>query len=262
MNREKFFIIHYSLTYRGAFEMIVSYLKDLYAAKDLLFAWTGRNIRGRYQQSALGWLWAIIQPAASVVIFTLIFTRIVPIDTGDTPYIIFSYVAVVPWTFLSTSLTDMAASLVANMKLIKKIYFPREAIPIAAMLARLMVFGVAAMLIIILMIIYKMPLYLPGLLFLPLILAIQITLILGLGMALAALNIFYRDVQSVLTLAIQIWFYASPIIYPVTMIPENLRTLYFLNPMAGILEAYRDVLIHARMPEKEIKASHAIKQSS
>ncbi len=228
--------------------MIVSYLKDLYAAKDLLFAWTGRNIRGRYQQSALGWLWAIIQPAAAVIIFTLIFTRIVPIDTGDTPYIIFSYVAVVPWTFLSTSLTDMSASLVANMNLIKKIYFPREAIPIAAMLARLMDFGVAAALIIILMIIYKMPLYLPGLLFLPLILAIQMTLLLGLGMGLSALNIFYRDVQSVLTLVIQIWFYASPIIYPVTMIPEKFRTLYFLNPMAGILESYRDVLIHARMP--------------
>ncbi len=228
--------------------MIASYLKDLYAAKDLLFAWTGRNIRARYQQSALGWLWAIIQPAASVVIFTLIFTRIVPIDTGDTPYIIFSYVAVVPWTFLSTSLNDMAASLVANMNLIKKIYFPREAIPIAAMLARLMDFGVAAVLVIILMLIYKMPLYLPGLLFLPLILAIQITLILGLGMALSALNVFYRDVQSVLTLVIQIWFYASPIIYPVTMIPENLRTLYFFNPMAGILEAYRDVLIHAKLP--------------
>ena len=238
--------------------MIVSYLKDLYAAKDLLFAWTGRNIRGRYQQSALGWLWAIIQPAAAVIIFTLIFTRIVPIDTGDTPYIIFSYVAVVPWTFLSTSLTDMSASLVANMNLIKKIYFPREAIPIAAMLARLMDFGVAAALIIILMIIYEMPLYLPGLLFLPLILAIQMTLLLGLGMGLSALNVFYRDVQSVLTLVIQIWFYASPIIYPVTMIPEKFRTLYFLNPMAGILESYRDVLIHARMPGIYLLPSAAV----
>jgi len=228
--------------------MIASYLKDLYLAKDLLFAWTGRNLRGRYQQSTLGWLWAIIQPVSAAIIFTLIFTLVVPIDTGDTPYIIFSYVAVVPWTFLSTSLTDMTASLVANMNLIKKIHFPREAVPIAAMLARLMDFGVAAILIVILMFIYKMPLHLPTLLFLPLILAIQITLILGLGMGLAALNIFYRDVQSVLTLTIQIWFYASPIIYPVTMVPENLRTLYFLNPMAGILESYRDVLIHARMP--------------
>ena len=228
--------------------MIVSYLKDLYLAKDLLFAWTGRNIRGRYQQSALGWLWAIIQPVAVVIMFTLIFTRIVPIDTGDTPYIIFSYVAIVPWTLLSTSLADMSGSLVANMNLIKKIYFPREAIPMAAMLARLMDAGIAAILIIVLMIIYEMPLYIPGLLFLPVILAIQLILILGLGLALSALNIFYRDVQSLLTLGIQIWFYASPIIYPVTLVPENLRTLYFLNPMAGILESYRDVLIRAKMP--------------
>lgn len=228
--------------------MIAFNFKALFLSKDLLFAWTGRNIRGRYQQSALGWLWAIIQPVVSVIILTLIFTRIVPIDTGDTPYIIFSYVAIVPWTFLSSSLGDMTASLVTNMSLIKKIYFPREAIPIAAMLARLMDFGVAAVLIVILMIIFKMPVYLPALLFLPLILAVQIILILGLGMALATLNIFYRDVQSVLTLVIQIWFYASPIIYPITMVPKSLRTLYFLNPMAGILESYRDVVIRARIP--------------
>ena len=121
---------------------MVSHFQQLALSKDMIVAWTGRNIRARYQQSLLGWLWAIVQPVAAAVIFSVIFTFIVPVDTGDVPYVIFSYVAVVPWTFLSSSLTDMTASLVVNMNLLKKIYFPREAIPIAAMLARFVDFCV------------------------------------------------------------------------------------------------------------------------
>jgi lipopolysaccharide transport system permease protein len=227
---------------------MVTYARSLFQARDLLWAWTGRTIRGRYQQSALGWLWAIIQPAAQVAIFSLIFTLIVPVDTGDIPYPVFSYIAVVPWTLLATSLTDMTVSLVANMNLVNKIYFPRETIPIAAMLARLMDFGVAIGLLFILMLIYQVPLFPGGLLYLPAILAIQLVLVMGLGLAGAALNIFYRDVQSLLTLGIQLWFYASPIIYPITLVPERLRSFYFLNPMAGVLEGYRDVLLRGQSP--------------
>lgn len=224
-------------------------LTRLYNARDLLFSWTSRTIRGRYQQSVLGGLWAIIQPAASVAIFSIIFTKFVPVDTGGIPYPVFSYVAVVPWTFFSSSLVDMSNSLVQNMTLVTKIYFPREALPIAAMLARLLDFGISAGLLIILMVIFRVPLYLPGLLMLPVIILIQIALITGLGLIAAALNIFYRDVQPLLTLIVQLWFYASPIIYPVTMVPERYRTLYFLNPMAGIIEAYRAVLLHQQMPD-------------
>jgi lipopolysaccharide transport system permease protein len=222
--------------------------KSLYQAKDLLWSWTGRNIRARYQQSALGWLWAIFQPAAQVVIFSIIFTLVVPVDTGDIPYPIFSYVAIVPWTLLASSLTEMSQTIVVNMELVTKIYFPREVLPIAAMSARLMDFGVAAGLLVIMMLFYQVPVFLPGLLFLPLILAIQLVLMLGLGFAGAAANVFFRDVQSLLVLGIQLWFYASPIIYPVSMVPEYLRPLYFLNPMAGVLEAYRDVLLNGQLP--------------
>lgn len=221
---------------------------SLYQARDLLWSWTARNIRARYQQSALGWLWAIFQPAAQVLIFTTIFTLVVPVDTGNIPYPIFSYVAIVPWALLASSLTDMSQTIVTNMGLVTKIYFPREILPIAAMLARLMDFGVAAGLLVILMLFYQVPLFLPGLLFLPLILAIQLMLILGLGLASAAANVFFRDVQSLLGLVIQLWFYASPIIYPVSMVPEQLRPFYFLNPMAGVLEAYRDVLVNGQLP--------------
>ena len=227
---------------------MVSHVQQFYSSRDLLWAWTGRNVRGRYQQSALGWLWAVIQPAATVAIFSIVFTWFVPVDTGDTPYIIFSYVAVVPWTLLASSLTDMTGSLVQNMSLVTKIYFPREALPVAAMLARLMDFGIAAALLIVLIIFFQMPIYLPAWLFLPLVLTIQLALILGAGLILSAANIFFRDVQSFIVLGLQLWFYASPIIYPVSLVPEWLQPLYFLNPMAGILEAYRDILLHGNAP--------------
>jgi lipopolysaccharide transport system permease protein len=237
---------------------MLNQMKSLAQARDLTQAWTSRNIRARYQQSLLGMLWAVIQPAAQVAIFTLVFTMFVRVDTGKTPYVVFSYVALVPWTFLASSLADMSNALVSNMSLVTKIYFPREVLPISAMLARLMDFGLAAGLLIVLIVYFQVPVYPLGWLFLPVILAIQLALVLGLGLALAAANVFYRDVQSLLTLGIQLWFYASPIIYPVTMVPERLRTFYFLNPMAGILEAYRDVLVNGQVPQSSLIVSGVV----
>ena len=221
--------------------------QQLLKTRDLVWAWTIRTLRGRYQQSALGWLWAIVQPVATVAIFAVVFTRIVPVDTAGVPYIIFSYAAVVPWTLLSSSITDMAMSLVQNMNLVGKIYFPREALPIAALLARIADFGISFVLLIILVVLLRIPLSPVGLLYLPLILLIQLALILGLGLGAAALNVFYRDVDPLLKLVTQIWFYASPILYPVSFVPEKWQWLYFLNPMSGIIAAYRDVLIYDRL---------------
>ena len=234
------------------------YSKALYQARDLLWSWTNRNIRARYQQSALGWLWAIFQPAAQVFIFTVIFTRFVPVDTGDIAYPVFSYIAIVPWTLLSASVTDMSQSLVANMNLVTKIYFPREVLPIAALIARLMDFGVAVGLLILLMFFYKSSIFPSTLLYLPVIFATQLLLVLGLGLASGAANVFFRDVQSLLTLGFQIWFYASPIIYPVSMVPQYLQKWYFLNPMAGILEGYRDVLLNGHVPGSYLLVSFLI----
>lgn len=227
---------------------MITQVRQLLKANDLVWAWTLRTLRGRYQQSALGWLWAIVQPVATVAIFAVVFTRIVPVDTGGVPYILFSYAAVVPWTLLATSITDMAMSLVQNMNLVGKIYFPREALPVAALLARLADFGISFVLLVILVIVYRIPVLPLGLLYLPLILLIQLALILGLGIGAAALNVFYRDVDPLLKLVTQIWFYASPILYPVSFVPEKWQWLYFLNPMSGILAAYRDVLIYNRLP--------------
>lgn len=232
--------------------------KQLYQAKDLLRAWTERNVRGRYQQSVVGGLWIIVQPLTTVIIFSIIFTYFVPVDTGDIPYPIFSYVAVVPWLLLSSSLTDMTGSLVGNMNLVTKIYFPREILPISSMLARLLDFFVGMGLLIIMILLFDVPIFPAGWLFLPIILIIQLGLIAGLGLILSAANVFYRDASSVLALGIQLWFYASPIIYPVTMVPENLRPLYNLNPMAGILESYRAVLLYQSFPPPSLIVSAVI----
>lgn len=231
---------------------------QLIQAKDLFWEWTSRIVRARYQQSVLGGLWIIVQPAAMAAIFTVIFTFFVPVNSGKIPYIVFSYTAMVPWLLFANSLGDMANSIVGNMDLITKIYFPREILPLSSLLARLLDFFVAVGLLVALMLYFRMPLFPFGLLYVPFILVIQLALIIGLGLALAALNVFYRDVQPLLTLVIQVWFYASPIIYSVAMVPERLRLLYFLNPMAGVLEAYRDVLLYQHIPGSYLLVSAVI----
>jgi lipopolysaccharide transport system permease protein len=227
---------------------MIASAKQIFQAKDLLRALTDRNIRARYQQSIIGGLWIIVQPLTTAIIFSIIFTYFVPVDTGDIPYPVFSYTAVVPWLFLSSSLTDMTASLVANMNLVTKIYFPREMLPISSMLARLVDFLVGMSLLVIMIFLFDVPVFPAGWLFLPVILLVQIILITGLGFMFSAVNVFYRDAASALTLGIQLWFYASPIIYPVSMVPERLRPIYQLNPMAGILESYRAVFLYQSYP--------------
>ncbi len=228
--------------------MTATTINEFINARDLLWAWTGRILRARYQQSVLGGLWILIQPIATVTIFTVIFTLVIPIDTSPIPYVVFNYAALAPWLLFASTLTDMANSLIENMQLITKVYFPREVLPIAALLTRLIDFFIALGLLVILMIYFQLPFTPSTWLYLPVILAIQLALTLGLGLMLAAANVFYRDVKPLLTLAIQLWFYASPVLYPVARIPAWLRPYYELNPMAGILEAYRSVLLYGQAP--------------
>lgn len=215
---------------------------------DLLVAWTRRSLRARYQQSLLGGAWAVLQPVAQVAILTLVFTRFVPIDTSPVPYAVFSYVAVLPWTFFSTGVTDMVSSLVDNMSLVTKIYFPREIFVFGAVLARLVDFLIASLVLLALMVYFQLPLFSPAWLLLPGVLLVQLTLMAGLGLLGAAIHVFYRDIRYVLLLGLQLWLYLSPVIYPASRIPEDLRDLYYLNPMAGVLTAYREILLHGQLP--------------
>lgn len=229
-------------------------MNTLLTHHELISAWTMRIIRGRYKQSALGILWAVIQPIASAVILSIIFTVFVQVDTGNVPYLVFSYTAMVPWVFFSSTLTDIVDSMVNNAQLVSKIYFPREIFPIAALLARLLDFAIALSILIILLLVNRIP-FGVGWLYLPVVLLIQIILTLGLGLAGASLNVFYRDTRHLLVLGLQLWFYATPIIYPITLVPEWLRPFYFLNPMAGIISAYRAIILNQTMPDSSLLIS-------
>ena len=206
---------------------------------ELVLSWTSRTIRARYQQSLLGWLWAVAQPASQAAIFTVVFQIFIPIDVGETAYPLFAYVALVPWTFTQTALLDMTDSLVQNMTLVTKIYFRREMLPVSAMLARVVDFAVAGSLTVGLLLYWGGSLGATSLWMLPGVLAVHIVLVAGLGLAAAAANVFYRDVRPFLQLALQLLFYASPVVYPLERVPEAYRTLYSLNPVVGILSGYR-----------------------
>lgn len=225
--------------------------------RDLIYAWTSRVLRARYQQSLLGGLWAVFQPAASVVILTVVFSFVVEIDTGNIPYVVFSYSAMVPWILFSASITDMVDSITSNMNLVAKIYFPREVLVLAALLARVVDFFIALSLLVVLMFIYKIPITITWL-FLPLILLVQVSLALGIGLAGAAINVFFRDVKHLVMLGLQLWFYATPIIYPIDLVPSFLQPIIALNPMTGVIVGYRSVLIYGSPPGQELVVSAII----
>ncbi len=228
---------------------MIENLRALFHARELLEAWTGRIIRARYQQSILGGLWAIIQPGAAAIIFSVVFTQAIKVDTSGMPYLLFSYVALVPWTLFAASLSDMVNSQTENMNLVTKIYFPREILPLASLMARLLDFAIALCVFVVLAIFYQHLVISLMWLYLPVILVIQVLFVLGLGLMGAALNVFYRDVRHIVALGLQIWMYVSPVIYPSNLVPANLRVWYFLNPMAGILESYRAVLLYDKSPD-------------
>jgi lipopolysaccharide transport system permease protein len=201
----------------------------------------------RYKQSALGAAWAVIQPLALTAVFTLVFSRLMQIDTGGVPYPVFAYSALVPWTFFATSLAFAIPSLVNNLNLVGKIYFPREILPLANIGAALVDFAMAGLVFAGLMLIYQIPLT-PNVLWVIPLLFIQIILTIGVTLIGAALIVFFRDVRFVVPLLTQIWMYASPVIYPATLVPAQWQTLYFLNPMAGIIAGYRSALVLGETP--------------
>jgi lipopolysaccharide transport system permease protein len=201
----------------------------------------------RYKQSVLGVAWAVIQPLALTIVFTLVFSRLIQVDTGGIPYPIFAYSALLPWTFLATSLTFAIPSLVNNLNLVGKIYFPREILPLASIGAALLDFAMAGLVFVGMMIIYRVPLT-PNVLWIAPLIVIQLILTVGVTLMGAALIVFFRDVRFVIPLLTQIWMYASPVIYPVTLVPPQWQLVYFLNPMAGIIDSYRSILTLGEPP--------------
>lgn len=221
---------------------------ELIGYRDLLFLWSMREIRVRYQQSLLGAGWAILQPLSLTLVFTFVFSIIVPVDTGDIPYPIFSFSAMVPWVFFATSLSSGIPSLVSNMNLVTKIYFPREILPIGTIGAAFVDFCIAFIIFLVMMVIYSRAISLMILWIIPLLL-LEIALIVGVTLAGASVIVFFRDMRFVVPLMIQIWFYATPIIYPIELVPEKLLPIYSLNPMVSIITGFRRVLLEGAPPD-------------
>jgi lipopolysaccharide transport system permease protein len=235
----------------------MKHLLSLYSYRDLLALWTAREVRVRYKQSVLGIAWAVLQPLALTVIFTLVFSRLVRIDTGDVPYPVFAYTALVPWTFFATSISFGVPSLVNNMNLVSKIYFPREVLPLASIGAALLDFAIAFLIFLLMLAVYRLSLAWYALWLIPL-LATQVILTIGVVLIGSAVIVFFRDVRFVVPLVVQVWMYASPVIYPVDLVPEPLQALYFLNPMAGIIDGYRRALLMGEAPRPTALLTAAI----
>src|SRR3989441_2571681 len=219
-------------------------LKDLWVYRELLYFLTWRDIKVRYKQTLLGASWAIVQPLATMLIFTLFFGKLGHIPSDGVPYPIFAYAGLLPWMFFSNAVNSSGNSLVGSSNLITKVYFPRMIIPGAAVAAGLVDFAIAFVILIALMLYYHVPLTL-GLLGLPLLVTLTTLLALGVGMWASALNVKYRDVRYALPFMIQLWMFASPVIYPASLMPQKWRWVLWLNPLTGIIEGFRSSVFGA-----------------
>jgi lipopolysaccharide transport system permease protein len=213
-------------------------LRDLWHYRDLLYILIERDIKVRYKQTILGALWAIIQPLFTMLIFTLFFGRLAGMPSDGIPYPIFAYAGLLPWTFFSNAVTTSGNSLVGNSNLITKVYFPRMVIPIASVGAGLIDFAIAFVLLIILMFYYGIGISV-NILMLPVLVILTCLLAIGIGMWASALNVKYRDIRYALPFLIQLGMFATPIIYPASLVPEKWRWLLSLNPLTGLIEGFR-----------------------
>ena len=217
----------------------------LWAYRELLYFLTWRDLKVRYKQTALGVVWVVLQPLLATLVFTVFLGRLVRVGSDGVPYALFVYIGMLVWTFFSAGVSVTSNSLVGNAHLITKIYFPRALIPIAAITARLVDLGIAFVVLVGMMAYYRVGIG-PRALMLPALTVLLTLLVLALGMLTSALNVKYRDVAVLLPVLIQLWMYLSPVVYPLSLIPEPWRGLYSLNPLVGIIEGFRASLLGRR----------------
>jgi lipopolysaccharide transport system permease protein len=214
---------------------------EVWAFRELLFLLAWRDVQVRYKQTVLGIAWAVLQPLLTMAVFTVIFGRLARVPSNGIPYPLFSYAALLPWTFFSNAVTSAGSSVVGSAQLITKVYFPRLIIPGAAVLATLVDFAIAFVLLIVLMLVYGTVPGWSALLVVPLT-VLTVVLALGVGAWTAAMNVKYRDFRHALPFAMQLWLFVTPVIYPTSLVPERLRPWLALNPLTGIVEGFRGAL--------------------
>lgn len=222
-------------------------LRELWEYRELLYFLTWRDIKIRYKQTALGAAWAIIQPFFTMVVFSVFFGRLAKLPSEGVPYPVFTYCALVPWTYFATALTQSSNSLVDHARLITKVYFPRLLVPAAAVIAGLIDLAIAFV-VLIGMLLYYGVVPTPAVLLLPLFALLASLTALAVGLWLSALNVQYRDVKYTIPFLVQVWLFVTPVAYSSTLVPERWRPLYALNPMTGVVEGFRWALLGHRDP--------------
>jgi lipopolysaccharide transport system permease protein len=222
--------------------------KELWASRELFYFLAWRDLKARYAQTAIGAGWAILQPLVSTLIFTLVFSYVVQVPSDGLPYAIFAFSAILPWSLFARSLERSTNSVVLEGGLIKKVYFPRLIIPLSSMFINVVDFAMGFLILIGMMAWYRItPTW--SLLCVPLFVVVSLAAALSVSLWLSALNVKYRDVASVVPLLTQMWMFASPVLYPASLVPAEFRPLYGLNPMAGVIEGFRWALLGKAPPD-------------
>jgi lipopolysaccharide transport system permease protein len=221
----------------------VNGLRDLLSYRDLLLTLTIHRVKVRYKQSALGIAWAILQPLLLMVVYTIIFSVVTKMPSEGAPYALFVYAALLPWTFFSTSVTTASTSLVGHNNLITKVYFPREILPLTYVLAALFDFGMASIVLAVLLAVYRVSIGVSIAFVLPM-MAIAFVFSLSVSLLLSAFQVRFRDIGIAMAFVMQLWMYATPVVYPLSVVPMRFQWLYSLNPMAGVVENFRRVVLH------------------
>lgn len=215
---------------------------------ELLLNLTRREVMGRYSQSLFGTAWAIAQPLATMAVFTLVFARLGQMPSGGAPYPIFAYAALVPWFFFSNSVNSGTMSLVTYRNIVTKTYFPREIVPLAQVGSRLVDLAAASALYVLMMFYYRISIG-PWGAMVPVFFVLLVLFTLGVTLATSATNVFYRDVNPVVQIGLQLWLYLTPVAYPLSAVPEKYRPLFLLNPLTGVVEGLRAVVVFGVQPD-------------
>lgn len=217
-------------------------LRELWQYRELFYFLVWRGIKVRYAQSILGLGWAVIQPVGFMIVFSIVFGNLVNVNSDGVPYAVFSYTALVPWTYFAAALTGASSSLILDSGLLSKVYFPRLIMPLSQVLERLVDFSIAFLLVFVLMFWFDTAPTIWALTF-PLLVLLMVITAAGMGMALAALAVQYRDVRYGLVFGVQLMMYAAPVVYSVNEIPDRYRLFYGINPMAGVIEGFRSAFL-------------------
>jgi lipopolysaccharide transport system permease protein len=220
-------------------------LKEVWLYRELVYFLTWRDLKVRYKQTLLGAAWAVIQPVVTMVVFSIFFDRLLKVPSDNIPYPIFSYTALLPWGVFSKALTDAGRSLVLNRTMITKVYFPRLIVPLASVLASVVDFAIAFVILLVMMGYYHIMPRAAALWALPFLLILSLVTALGVGLWLSALNVLYRDIGYILPFLTQLWFYVTPIVYPSSKVPARWQMIYALNPLVGVVEGFRWALLRA-----------------